>query len=85
VLDFRVKVNPSRFKGAGRSILRGHMIYEVFASSNGQRFIRECQKCLSRPVNSDEESGNLVLKRFADAVNLYPDELPELLARGNTE
>jgi hypothetical protein len=57
------------------------MMSEVFASATGQRVIRECQECLSRPANSDEESRNLVLKRFAEEVNLYPNELLELLTR----
>ena len=80
-----MKVNPTRFKGAGRSILRGRMMSDVFASPTGQRVIRECQECLSRPANSDEESRNLVLKRFADEVSLYPHELLELLARGSAK
>jgi hypothetical protein len=76
-----MKMNPTRFKGAGRNILRSRMMAEVFASTNGQRVIRECQETLSRPANSDEDSRALVLRRYAEEVNLYPHEMLELLGR----
>lgn len=80
-LPSAMKMNPTRFKGAGRNILRSRMLAEVFASGKGQRVIRECLEALNRPANSDEYSRSLVLNRFADEVNLYPHELLELLGR----
>lgn len=55
------------------------MVAEVQKSANGQRVIRECQEALNLPVNSDPLSRKLVLARFANEVDLFPDELEMLL------
>ncbi len=55
------------------------MISEIFASSNGQRVLRECQTALDLPVNSDETSRQYVLTRYATELDIYPHELEELL------
>jgi hypothetical protein len=57
------------------------MVAEIFASSNGQRVLRECKEALALPVNSDEQSRKLVLARFADELDILSWELEELLVR----
>jgi hypothetical protein len=55
------------------------MMTEIFSSKNGQRVLRECKAALDSPVNSDEDSRELVLKRFALELDMYPHELEDLL------
>jgi hypothetical protein len=61
------------------------MMSEIFSSRNGQRVLSECKAALALPVNSDEESRELVLKRFAMELDIYPHELEDLLEWKATE
>jgi hypothetical protein len=74
-----MKLHPMRNAHVGRGVLRGRMMTEIFSSSNGQRVLRECRAALELPVNSDETSRDLVLKRFAMELDMYPSELEDLL------
>lgn len=76
-----MKLRPFRAAHVGKHILRERMVAKIAKSPAGQRVIRECQQALNLPVNSDELSRKLVLQRFAMELDLFPDELEELLAR----
>jgi hypothetical protein len=52
---------------------------EIFSSSNGQRVLHECRTALDLPVNSDTESRQLVLARYAVELDITSLELEDLL------
>ena len=76
-----MKLRPFRFAQAGRHVLRERIVADAAKSPAGQRVVRECQAALDLPVNSDPLSRQLVLKRFATELELFPHELEELLLR----
>lgn len=76
-----MKVHPTRFKQFTKDELRGRMMTEIFSSGNDQRVLRECQETLDHPANSDKQSRQMVLKRYATELDIFDYELEDLLMR----
>lgn len=80
-----MKIRPFRHAGAGRHILRERILTQVSKSPAGIRVVKECQAALAVPVNVDDISRKLIFGRYAAELDIYPNEMEELVARIDAE
>jgi hypothetical protein len=81
----QMKTHPFRGAQAGKGILRDRILANTEKSLKGKRVVCECQEALAKPVNSDLESRKIVLNRFATELEIFPEEMEELLRRADPQ